>query len=289
MATSSVWREEQWSDVLHDNCVPLVTAAAPVVPLSGSTELSVKYTALPGSVTSSMAIRARCFISWEMQWALLAGRDVTVTSATGGSHGGGLWKDGGGDIGLLPLPWPTLHVAEDAGGLGGVGEPWVIAEALAVLCHGHPESPLHEVLGVAVKGPSNMAGRDIIHPGGEVYQSGLAAGAAPPRRSQHCSHGAVLHHFQTRPLARGERGEDGRAVVHCLHVIQAQDVVGGPSAMPRHGPHDVQPGLRPLPQVCELRREGQPRVQPHPEVLVAASPSQPDALNPQLAGRIGCL
>ena len=63
MATNSVWREEQWSDALHDNWVPPVTAAAPVVPLSGSTEPSVKYTALPGSVTSSMDMRACCFIS----------------------------------------------------------------------------------------------------------------------------------------------------------------------------------------------------------------------------------
>lgn len=143
-----------------------------------------------------------------------------------------------------------------------------------------------------MKGPGHVAGCDVIHFGGEGHQSGLAlhyADAAPPRNSKYDPHGGVLHHLRAHPLSRGERGEDGYAVVHQrvhrLHEVQSQHVISSPFARQRHRPRDIQPGLRLLPQVLELCLTGQPGVQSHPEVLVGASPGQPNALHAQLAGR----
>lgn len=119
-------------------------------------------------------------------------------------------------------------MAKDAGGPRGVGESRVAEEALAALCHGHPEPSLHDALSVAVKGPSHVARSDVIHPGCEGHQFGLAlhhAGAAPHRISQHGPHGAVLHYLQALPMAGEERGEDGGAVLHQgahrLHLVEA--------------------------------------------------------------------
>ena len=53
---------------------------------------------------------------------------------------------------------------------------------------------------------------------------------------------------------------------------QAQDGVHGPGNVACHGPHRVQPGLRPFPKVGDLCREGEPLVNPHQEVLMGVGP-----------------
>ena len=51
----------------------------------------------------------------------------------------------------------------------------------------------------------------------------------------------------------------------------------------------VQPGLRSFPQVSDVGREGEPLVNPHPEVLVGAGSGQPNSLDVDLPRRVRCL
>ncbi|MPC78119.1 hypothetical protein E2C01_072598 [Portunus trituberculatus] len=122
-----------------------------------------------------------------------------------------------------------------------------------------------------MKDPGHAAGHDLLDSDGEGHQTGLA-----------------LHDAGARPSR--ERHEDGGAVVNQradgLHVVQAQDGESGPGRGSRHGPHHVEPCLRPLPQAGGVGCEGQPLVHPHPEILVGVGPRQLDSLDAQLPGRV---
>ena len=137
-----------------------------------------------------------------------------------------------------------------------------MVEALSSLCRGQPESSLRHAFHVTLENSDHATDGDVLHPDGERHYTGFSlhyAGTAPSQFPQHGPHGVVLEDFQTLLLVVGECDEDQCTVIHqgahSLHVVQSEDRERGASAGSRHGPHHVQPGLRPFLQVGDLGRE----------------------------------
>ncbi|MPC47595.1 hypothetical protein E2C01_041347 [Portunus trituberculatus] len=110
--------------------------------------------------------------------------------------------------------------------------------------------------------PEHMAGHNLFHLGREGHQTSFAL-------HDHLAAPSMVLSTSSRFCWYGGEREDRDTVVnqgrHRLHVVEMQDGVCGAHHEACHGPHHVQPGLCPLPQVGDMGHEGQLLTHPHPK------------------------